>query len=98
MGPVRNAPVPNRRLAVSSARLRGRRGVSPELVRGAARLVGGHGLEDLVLRRRMVERAEFGERFARCHLLRGSLGSSLSDAADAVAQGDFRRVLASMAR
>src|SRR2546423_7000919 len=81
----------------SSARLRGRRGVSPELVRGAARLVGGDGFEDLVGGRRMVERAELRQGFARGHLFGGPLCPSLSFAPNVIPKGDLGGVLTAVA-
>src|SRR5256714_12389298 len=81
----------------SSARLRGRRGLSPELVRGAARLVGGDGFEDLVGRRRMVERAELRQGFAGGHLFGGPLCSSLSFAPNVIPKGDLGGVLTAVA-
>src|SRR2546423_7824426 len=82
----------------SSARLRGRRGVSPELVRGAARLVGGDGFEDLVGGRRMVERAELRQGFARGHLFGGPLCPSLSFAPNVIPKGDLGGVLTAGSR
>src|ERR1700682_3197012 len=81
-----------------SARLGRREGIGRGVARGAARLVGGDGLQDFVRGGRMVERPKRREGLARGHLLGRAFRAPLSRAAVAVPKTDLGRVLAPMAR